>query len=58
MLQNSSIATHPLGQRRCPKCGQPMLLTRIEPTGEAGQEIWTFECSHDAYAETAVRRTG
>lgn len=58
MLQASSTTAPPLGQRRCPMCGRPLFLTRIEPSGDVGQEVWTFECSHDPYAETMVLPTG
>ena len=58
MLHTSTATTSPLGQRRCPKCGRPMFLTRIEPAGDVGQEVWTFECSQDAYAETMTLSTG
>jgi hypothetical protein len=58
MLQKSDTSPF-LGQRLCcPKCGQPMFLTRIEPAGEAGQELWTFECSQDACVRTAIIPTG
>jgi hypothetical protein len=58
MLNISIKTTPPLNQRRCPKCGRPMFLTRIEPAGDVGQEVWTFECSQDAYAETMTLPTG
>ncbi|MEA2993147.1 MAG: hypothetical protein QOD40_2067 [Alphaproteobacteria bacterium] len=28
---------------RCPKCGEPMKLTRIEP-GEPGHDLRMYEC--------------
>jgi len=44
----------PIGQRRCPACGLPMLLGCIEPTDRAGEDVRTFECSECAYAETVI----
>ena len=54
MLHSSSTTTPPIGQRRCPVCGRPMFLARIEPAGEVGEEIWTFECLEDPYVEMMV----
>jgi hypothetical protein len=34
----------PIGQRRCPVCGVPMFMARIEPTDEDGKDRRTFEC--------------
>ena len=44
--QNSFDPTNPppLGQRRCPVCGVPMFMARIEPTDEDGKDRRTFEC--------------
>ena len=47
-------ATPPPGKRRCPVCGQPMLLTTIEPADKAGFDQRTFECTTCDYTETAV----
>jgi hypothetical protein len=44
----------PLGMRRCPKCGVPMLLALIEPTDQADHDQRTFECSTCAYAEVVA----
>jgi hypothetical protein len=44
----------PIGQRRCPSCGLPMFLSRIEPSDETGYDERTFECSLCAYAETTT----
>lgn len=44
----------PIGERRCPACGLPMLLSRIEPSEEPGHDERTFECSLCAYAETTT----
>jgi hypothetical protein len=44
----------PVGQRRCPKCGVPMLLTLIEPTEQAYDDQRTFECWSCSYSETVV----
>ena len=44
----------PIGQRRCPSCGLPMLLSRIEPSDEEDHDERTFECSLCAYAERAT----
>jgi hypothetical protein len=42
----------PLGQRRCPMCGQP--LSQIDPTDRSSREQRTFECLSCAYSETVV----
>lgn len=44
----------PIGERRCPSCGLPMLLSRIEPSDEIDRDERTFECSRCAYAETTT----
>lgn len=44
----------PIGQRRCPVCGQLMFLAYIEPADQAGCDQWTFECTECAFAETEV----
>jgi ribosomal protein S27AE len=48
------LAKPPIGQRRCPACGLPMFLVRIEPTDDAGEDERTFECGKCAYAETVI----
>jgi len=47
-------AKPPVGLRRCPSCGLPMLLARIEPSDEADRDERTFECVQCAYAETTT----
>ena len=42
----------PVGQRRCPACGLPMLLFRIESSDQLGYDERIFECATCAYAET------
>ena len=44
----------PIGQRRCPTCGLPMFLLRIEPSDQVEHDVRTFECSTCAYAETVT----
>ena len=44
----------PLGKRRCPKCGVPMFMARIDPTDEEGEDRRTFECVGCIYAETTI----
>ena len=44
----------PVGMRRCPRCGAPLILSLIEPTDQADHDQRTFECSTCAYAEVAV----
>jgi hypothetical protein len=44
----------PIGQRRCPSCGLPMLLSHIEPSDETDHDERTFECVLCAYAETTA----
>jgi hypothetical protein len=46
--------TPPVGQRRCPRCGVIILLSKIEPTDQDGYDERTFECTQCAYAETAI----
>ena len=47
-----------IGIRRCPKCGQPMPLTRIEPTDKVGYELHMFECTMCNHSETASVKFG
>ena len=42
----------PIGQRRCPACGQLMFLASIEPTDQAHLDQRTYECMDCAFAET------
>jgi len=42
----------PLGERRCPMCGLPMFLSRVELSDKTAHDQQTFECSTCAYAET------
>src|SRR5215510_7436792 len=49
-------AKPPIGLRRCPSCGLPMLLSRVEPSDEVGRDERTFECAACAYAETTTVR--
>jgi ribosomal protein L37E len=44
----------PVGQRRCPTCGFPMFLSRIDPADKVGHDQRTFECATCAYAETVT----
>ena len=44
----------PIGQRRCPTCGLPMLLAYIQPADKDGYNERIFECTKCAYAETDV----
>ena len=44
----------PIGKRRCPKCGLPMFLSRIEPAEKDGTDQQTFECATCDYAETVT----
>jgi hypothetical protein len=48
--------TPPIGQRRCPACGLPLFLIRINPTEEAGEDERIFECTECAYAERVIVR--
>jgi transposase-like protein len=41
----------PIGQRRCPICGVPMFMARIEPTDKYRR---TFECLSCNYDETTI----
>jgi endogenous inhibitor of DNA gyrase (YacG/DUF329 family) len=43
-----------LYKRPCPKCGLPMLLSRIEPTDKIDYDQQTYECPTCAYAETVT----
>jgi len=47
-------APPPVGERRCPNCGLPMFLSRIEPSDQADHDQRTFECTTCAYAETVT----
>lgn len=40
----------------CAKCAAPMMLARIEPTGEPGNDYRTFECPACGNIESAVLR--
>jgi len=44
----------PFGERRCPKCGLPMLLSVIEPGDNGHEDLRTFECQECYYAETVA----
>jgi hypothetical protein len=44
----------PIGERRCPACGIPLLLAAVEPTDQADHDERTFECSGCVYAETVI----
>jgi rubredoxin len=47
--------TRPLNdQRRCPLCGVPMFLSRIEPADKVDHDQRTFECSTCDYSETVT----
>jgi hypothetical protein len=46
----------PIGEWRCPACGVPMLLARIEPADEVNHDQRTFECSLCGFAETTTVR--
>jgi ribosomal protein S27AE len=48
------LRTPPLAKRRCPKCGVPMLLARIEPWDQFDDDERIFECGVCAYAETVI----
>jgi len=52
--QNFDPTNPPVGQRRCPKCGLPMVPAQIEPTERVFEDQRTFECVRCAYAETIV----
>jgi hypothetical protein len=52
--QNFDPTKPPVGQRRCPKCGLPMVLSQIEPAERMLEDERTFECVQCAYAETVV----
>jgi hypothetical protein len=43
----------PIGKRRCPFCGEPMLLLSILRADE-GHDQRIFECSSCPYAETTI----
>jgi len=44
----------PFGERRCPKCGLPMLLSVIEQGDNGHEDLRTFECQECYYAETVA----
>jgi hypothetical protein len=52
--QNFDPTKPPVGQRRCPKCGLPMVLSQIEPADRMLEDQRTFECVQCAYAESVV----
>jgi hypothetical protein len=52
--QNFDPTDPPVGQRRCPKCGLPMVLSQIESGERTLEDQRTFECVQCAYAETVV----
>jgi ribosomal protein S27AE len=35
----------------CSRCGAPTLLARIEPAGEQGHDLRTFECAACGHTE-------
>ena len=41
----------PIGERRCPICGLPMFLSRIDPCDKEGYDVRTFECGTCDYHE-------
>jgi len=49
-----SSTAPPLGKRRCPSCGLPMFLSKIEPSEQDDHDERTFECSTCEYAETVA----
>ena len=55
MTDMQYVRTDPLptGQTSCPKCGNPMGLTRIEPDSP-GKDFRTFECGQCQHIETMV----
>jgi hypothetical protein len=36
----------------CGKCGSPTMLARVEPAGEPGYDLRTFECPACEHSET------
>jgi hypothetical protein len=42
----------PIDLPSCPKCGNPMWLARIEPTGKSDHDQRTFECPQCEHSET------
>ena len=44
----------PSMQRRCPRCGAPMLVSSIGPTEDVDLEARTFECTSCANAVTVT----
>jgi hypothetical protein len=44
----------PVGKRRCPACGVPMLVAQIQPSGPEHHDLRTFECSTCDYGETVT----
>ncbi len=56
-LYGFHLKAPPIGQRRCPTCGLPMLLSQSHiqpPKDEDGYDERIFECPECAYAETDV----
>jgi hypothetical protein len=45
-------AKPPIGQRRCPACGLPLVLSHVAISNDADCDERTFECAACAYAET------
>jgi hypothetical protein len=54
---NSSVAP-PIGARRCPVCGLPIFLAKIEPSDKLGHDQHTFWCTECSYAETVIVQFG
>jgi hypothetical protein len=44
----------PIGNRRCPSCGEPLFLLTIVPADKGGHDERTFGCSSCPYAETTT----
>ena len=49
-------AKPPIGQRRCPACGQLMFLVSIGPSDQADYDQRTYECVECYFAETDTVR--
>ena len=45
------LSVPPIGERRCPICGLPMFLSRIDPGDKEGYDVRTFECTTCDYHE-------
>ena len=54
MPQRRDLSIPPIGERRCPKCGLPLLLSVIEPAEGTHEDLRTFECRECYYAETVA----